>query len=423
MTPRFESQHWNLLMKLVLFTNSYPYTPGEEFIETEIAFLALQFSDVVIFPLRRGKAQRPVPDNIRVDDSLAKFLENGPSSNVKRTISLFAAEPWQYLFSKALSKMADVRLVRQVFAQWNAAGEIYQWMLTNNEFQPNSETVYYTYWFSSATTALARFSKEQGDLDFVTRCHGGDLYKHRVYQGVFPFREYVLDEIRSVHACSEDGRQHLVENYGAWEDKLKVARLGVVSAPENPWSIEENTIRVCSCAYVTAVKRMATLCEALKMIVEQDQSARVIWTHFGDGPLLEDLKAQAESAVGLELDFRGSLSNSDILACYRQQPFDVFVNCSSSEGLPVSIMEAMSYGIPVVAPDVGGISELVSRKNGWLVESECTPQQVVDAIRRVAAKPHARRANARATWKKYVDAESNYHTFAKMLSESSPADI
>ncbi len=405
-------------MKLVLFTHAFPYLPAETFLEAEIDYLAERFSEIVIVPSQRGEIKRPVPNNARVDDSLAEILESRTPSLVRRARSFLAHEPWKCLLSKPSSKILDFGVQRWIFAHWNVAGDIYRWMIQSSDVRPNSNTVYYSYWFGLATIALARFSKEQGQLNFVTRSHGGDLYEYRVHKGVFPFREYSLNEIHSVYPCSEDGREHLTQHYGAWKDKIKLARLGVHSAPENPWTPVRNTIRVCSCAYVTAIKRLSTLGEALELILQQNTDVHIRWTHFGDGPLLEELRIQAESgANSLEVDFHGSLANSEILKCYSQQPFDVFVNCSSSEGLPVSIMEALSFGIPVVAPDVGGVSELVNCENGWLVESECTPQQVADAIERVLAEPHARRAAARNFWGKYVNAEKNYSEFANQLFE------
>jgi len=44
---------------------------------------------------------------------------------------------------------------------------------------------------------------------------------------------------------------------------------------------------------------------------------------------------------------------------YENNGVDLFINLSDIEGIPVSVMEAMSYGIPSIARDVGGISELV----------------------------------------------------------------
>ena len=49
------------------------------------------------------------------------------------------------------------------------------------------------------------------------------------------------------------------------------------------------------------------------------------------------------------------------------QKFDVFLLYSKWEGLPLSILEAMSYGLPIVASDIKGNNELVSDVNGILV--------------------------------------------------------
>lgn len=55
--------------------------------------------------------------------------------------------------------------------------------------------------------------------------------------------------------------------------------------------------------------------------------------------------------------------------CYSEHPVDVFINLSTNEGVPVSIMEAISFDIPIVATDVGGTSEIVTDETGILVSS------------------------------------------------------
>ena len=47
--------------------------------------------------------------------------------------------------------------------------------------------------------------------------------------------------------------------------------------------------------------------------------------------------------------------------------FDLFVNMSLSEGIPVSIMEAISFGIPIIATNVGGNAEIVNDETGVLI--------------------------------------------------------
>ena len=58
----------------------------------------------------------------------------------------------------------------------------------------------------------------------------------------------------------------------------------------------------------------------------------------------------------------GAIQNVEVYKYYNEHCADLFINVSSSEGLPVSIMEAISFGIPVIATDVGGTGEIV--KNG-----------------------------------------------------------
>ena len=76
---------------------------------------------------------------------------------------------------------------------------------------------------------------------------------------------------------------------------------------------------------------------------------------FGDGPCRKDLMRQV-SSLGLEgqVRFRGFQPNvRDYLPGYR-----VYVHASYSESLPLAIIEAMAAGLPIVAGDIGGISEL-----------------------------------------------------------------
>lgn len=47
---------------------------------------------------------------------------------------------------------------------------------------------------------------------------------------------------------------------------------------------------------------------------------------------------------------------------------DVYILPSYNEGLPISILEAMSYGMPIISTPVGGIPEIVSEENGFLVQ-------------------------------------------------------
>ena len=105
--------------------------------------------------------------------------------------------------------------------------------------------------------------------------------------------------------------------------------------------------------------------------------------HYGDGPQLEEARAACSLLTHSTAKFAGALPNDALLGEYAAKHFDVFVNVSSSEGLPLSIMEACGFGIPVIATDVGGTHEIVSDGvNGFLLPSDCGPEDVAAAIKR-----------------------------------------
>jgi glycosyltransferase involved in cell wall biosynthesis len=87
----------------------------------------------------------------------------------------------------------------------------------------------------------------------------------------------------------------------------------------------------------------------------------------GNGPLLSESEQLVEH-LGLknQIHFLGEIRNVSNLL----NSVDIFVLISDREGLPISILEAMRAGLPVIASDVGGISELIQdQKNGFLIQN------------------------------------------------------
>ena len=85
----------------------------------------------------------------------------------------------------------------------------------------------------------------------------------------------------------------------------------------------------------------------------------------GDGPLLEPMKKRAEALnISDIVEFLGSRDDVDSLLA----DSDIFILVTDWEGFPISILEAMRAGLPVIACDVGGVREAITdRSNGRLV--------------------------------------------------------
>jgi glycosyltransferase involved in cell wall biosynthesis len=195
---------------------------------------------------------------------------------------------------------------------------------------------------------------------------------------------------------------------------MTVSSLGVFDNGLNPYNPE--VLTVVSASNVVALKRIPLLLEALQKL-----DLPLVWHHFGDGPLFTQLEELAKrKREGLTIHLHGHVSNRELMRFYGTTSVDLFVNVSSSEGLPVSIMEALSFGIPVMATDVGGTSELVNSTVGGLVEPSISAGELSERINEFfklnpAAKNEIRK-NAREQFLTRVSAEKNYNNFYKIIS-------
>jgi glycosyltransferase involved in cell wall biosynthesis len=115
---------------------------------------------------------------------------------------------------------------------------------------------------------------------------------------------------------------------------------------------DEPPVRIVSVGRLAAPKDFSTLVAAVARLPEGRAHLRV----FGDGPLRTELEAQKQ-ALGLDaaVEFAGEVP--DVRP--HLENADVFVLSSLSEGMPVSILEAMAAGLPVVASAVPGLEEVV----------------------------------------------------------------
>ncbi|MDU2063455.1 MAG: glycosyltransferase family 4 protein [Sporomusaceae bacterium] len=121
-------------------------------------------------------------------------------------------------------------------------------------------------------------------------------------------------------------------------------------------------VRLVMVARFNQQKDQALLLQALAKLLKREVLAEV--SFVGDGPTLpEATTLAAELGITDQVHFLGA--RDDVVAILAEQ--DVFVLASKWEGFPISILEAMRQGLPVIASDVGGVKEAVTdRETGFL---------------------------------------------------------
>jgi glycosyltransferase involved in cell wall biosynthesis len=402
---------------VVLLTNRYPFPPKEDFLETELPYLSKEFKEVHLLPVNYNKSEkvhsRLIPDNIFIRNSDFDF---GRITTLTKVLS--DKQGLQYLnidLKKVLKKYPNGLLLT---INWiGRAVQIRDFLEKTYLNRKNiDDIVFYSYWLTPSALALAMLKEKHPKIKAISRAHGGDVYAYRHNPSYLPLQEKILESLDRTFTISNDGLDYLSNLYPNLQNSISISRLGTKKTKSKTSFSSDNVFRIVTCSYIVPVKRLALLIEALKSI-----KTNIHWTHIGDGPIRENMvkKADEELPENIQANFIGSLKNSEIYDYYKGNCVDLFINVSESEGIPVTIMEAFSFGIPVIATDVGGTKELVNNKNGILVHKDVKPEELALQINHVIELSLEQREelsnNAFNSWNEKFNAEKNYTEFACMI--------
>jgi glycosyltransferase involved in cell wall biosynthesis len=160
----------------------------------------------------------------------------------------------------------------------------------------------------------------------------------------------------TIIAVSEFDHRLALRHHISSADHIVTIRNGIVdddtrALPGEPVAMPVITM----VARFSPQKDHATLLEALRAV----QLPFQLWL-VGDGPLLDEVRMHAARLDLLDrIVFHGDSSSVPRIL----QQTHIFALTSRYEGLPISILEAMRAGLPIVATDSGGVSEAV--RHGW----------------------------------------------------------
>ena len=433
-------------IKLVLFSNTYPFGGGETFLADEIPYLAEQFHRITIFPLYRPDGEmRPHPASVDIATPLLPFDHKDRKGFLKKglfnTAPFFFAtkEFFRAVFGKRNKKAGLGRRLHIFFNYFLMLRTI----LGNKKLMEEvvreccfADKIYF-YWGDKSAMLipfLKKLVKPNVEIMpmFCARFHGSDLYEEA--KGYLPFRDMIMEHTDYAIPVSYNGMNYIKANYNPCPKIIEVWHLGSThhddnfhnSIAEENKKEENRTFSIIGCANTIPLKRIDLVVKAIQLIKE-DSSAmekirqrgfdRITYTHFGGGNMLTKLKAEAKDP---DIVFKGSRPHDEILDFYREEGADLFILASRSEGIPVSIMEAMSYGIPVIATNVGGVKELFRNcPVGYIVDADITAEDLKNQIVEYIILPkeiHTQiKQNCYFNWKEEWDAQTNYTRFAEEL--------
>ena len=175
------------------------------------------------------------------------------------------------------------------------------------------------------------------------------------------------------------------------------------------------------CSNLIPLKRVNLIIEGLAALPE---TVEVRWDHFGGGVERANLEALANEKLGnrpnMQWTFHGFVPNWTLAEEYRKIMPDLFITTSSTEGLPVSIQEAFSMGMPAIGTPIGGIPDLIiDGRTGFMLPDDVQVPDVAKAIMRYAELSEQRKqemsAGVRQHWEAKFNAKENAVRFAAYL--------
>ncbi len=400
-------------MKRLIVLNQQPFIPA--FMLTALSCAHESFDDVCYVNTCDLSNKKDLGKGIAV-----RFLSPGKWASslalVKSVLSLLSPLVFNDIKRCVKEKGLSVKTIKQFVVEQYVHHRLFP--IARNTIKSNwksEDITLLSTWFAASAFTAARLKKAFPSVKAVSLAHSYEIlsirnpyvkymhnrYKHKYLDGVF----FISHKIREMYLSGIGGLEEelLKKTFVNYLGSIKVSDKMNVRVP--------GSFCICTCSRLVPLKRIELLLDA---IADWDLCP-IKWTHMGDGPLFSTVAARAKDVCDknpmVSIEFTGRVSNENVKRFYADNPVDLFVNLSEIEGLPISIMEAISYGIPVLATDVGGTCEIVVPETGYLVSPNLTTdlvkKAIVDYYNRPDCEKDALRQSAYKYWEAHFEASRN----------------
>jgi colanic acid/amylovoran biosynthesis glycosyltransferase len=271
--------------------------------------------------------------------------------------------------------------------------------------------------FGAATTAM--MASNLLNISFSFTAHGSDVLIEKC------LLNEKLKKAKFVIAISEYNKYRLVrEAPDVDRDKVKVIHCGVDPEIFYPvCDISGSPPVFLAVGSLRKEKGHVFLIEACRVLATNGTNFRCIIV--GEGPNRHELeKLIMRHELRAKVELAGAVSHERIQSYFDRA--DVVVHPSTSEGIPVALMEAMSKGLPVIASRITGIPELVTHEEDGILVSPTNVAELVAAMERLLNNKELRKhlgKNARQKVSQYFNLNVNSRRLKKLFDEDIATEV
>tara|TARA_B100001175_G_scaffold205925_1_gene174808 strand:- start:8268 stop:9476 length:1209 start_codon:yes stop_codon:yes gene_type:complete len=398
--------------KIIFITSHFPFGKSEIWAANEISSLLELGNEIIIIP-RTGKGKIINKDAFKFIPNLIDlpFFNWSIFIFLIRTILL---KPFQFL-----------KLLIEIIKQSNSIIDFIKGIiiLPKSLFLANTlkhSTIDHIHAFSTTSTAVMAFILSSNlKVPWSYTLHSSSILNSN-YKRSFLFHSRSASKCRTISDITANDLSNFIGP--SLSKKVAMVHLGVnIKNLKNKKSIINDSFIIVTPAELKEHKGHVYAIEAAKKLIDMGVS-NFKWFFYGSGPLLNKLQKKVkELNLTNHCYFNGIIEHKQLLNKYENNKVDIVVSSSISilnvfEGIPVSLMEAMSYAIPVIATDCGGTKELVDGESGILVNQN-NSEQLANAIFELINNPEYRRKigkNGRNKIKQDFDTLKNANDLIKL---------
>ena len=390
---------------LYLFTTNFPTgLSGELWLQNEIRITHKNCERIFIFPDHDTYDPLALPSNCYPQKNVLASSEK----EVLTLRDIFAISSIILSDLVPLSKQGafisnlryNISLVKKLYKKAK---------YISKQIEAPERSVLYSYWADNAATMACMIKTLKPNVKAISRAHGYEIYEDLKKDKVIQFRNYQNRIIDNFYSVSKKGAEHLKCKHPSFANKYSVSYLGTNDHGLATYDPNE-VLSIVTCCNLNTIKRIELVSEILKNIKQ-----KMKWHLIGDGPEMSKIKkANSILPENIEVIYHGYKSQEALFEFYRSTHLNLLISVSYSEGLPVTMMEAISFGIPLMVTNVGGCNEICNSQTGVLIDRDFDRKKAADILEKFktsAMNTTEFRSGCRDYWKDNFDASKNYSSF------------
>jgi glycosyltransferase involved in cell wall biosynthesis len=355
-------------MNIAYITAQTPYGNGEQFIPPEIIEVADKGNKVLVIPARPFK-NLGKGEEAKIISEYTKYVPIINFSVFFCGLFIFLKNPMKTLkiIYKILGSSGSIKKAFRNLFMLNKG------LVTSEILKKNNIQHIHAHWASTSATCAYIASYISG-IPWSFTCHRWDITDNNMLKEKARTTKFI-------RIIDEPGYNEVINLIGIkYKSKCHKIHMGVKISDMIKEEKQREIFTMIVPANLREKKGHRYLIDAIKKLVDEGIN-KITCAFYGDGPLkaqLEEyiIKNKLENYVVME----GKIAHDKVLELYKNRGIDCVVLPSivdengEREGIPVALMEAMSWRVPVISTNTGGIEELLGNGAGIIVEQKDSDQ-------------------------------------------------